>query len=135
MTTEKNLRRISAVFDYDAIRTVALKGDRASVVSDPDPVVAMWAERNRLDAAATEADRVHDNERSNELDDQRASIEEQIMNTPATSIAGLLGQVELLATVVPVAEDFGEWIGKAVEIIKAGLQGLQGAAVTGAARS
>jgi hypothetical protein len=83
----------SAIADLPAVDASA-----AIVViptASDDPVAAMWVERNRLDRLATEADIARDEDLRDELDDQRMAIEDQMPRTRATTIAGILAQVEL----------------------------------------
>ena len=62
----------------------------------PDPLPAMWAERQRLDAVATEADKAGDEDRRDELDHQRFVIEGRIARSRAVTIGGILAQFDLL---------------------------------------
>lgn len=61
-----------------------------------DPLVAWWVERNWLAAAAAEADLAHDEDRADELDLRRVEIEEKMERTIATTLSGVLAQVDLL---------------------------------------
>ena len=61
-----------------------------------DPVLIMWAERNRIEVVATEADLAHDEDRRDELDRQWMAIDERMARTRATTIAGIRAQLELL---------------------------------------
>ncbi len=62
-----------------------------------DPVVALWAERNRLDAIAIEADAAHDEARVDEIDTRMMAIEQTMCRTLATTLPGVLVQMDFLA--------------------------------------
>ena len=75
-------------------------GDDASSAADAiadDPVVALWAERNRLDAIAAEADAAHDQARTDEIDERVLAIEQTMCRTLATTLPGVLVQMDFLA--------------------------------------
>ncbi len=78
-----------------------------------EPLVALWAERNRLLALANAAgekvkspDDVHELE-CEALDEKWSAIEGRIANTVAESLAGLLVQAKLHRAAL---EDSGAWI-------------------------
>ena len=74
-------------------------GDDTGGLIAADQLVALWSERNRLNEAADEADLAHDEARLKELDLRRIAIEETMVRTPATTLPGILAQVDLLAWV------------------------------------
>ncbi len=78
-----------------------------------EPLVELWTERNRLLALANAAgekvkspDDVHELE-CEALDEKWSAIEDQIANTVAESLEGLLVQAKLHGDVL---KDSGKWI-------------------------
>ncbi len=101
-----------------------------------EPLVALWAERNRLLALADDARQkvkapndVHEIE-CDALDDKAYDIERRIANTVAESLAGLLVQAKLHGDVL---ECSGKWIHTAAltRNVVTALESMEGAAVDG----
>jgi hypothetical protein len=61
-----------------------------------DPVCSLVAERTRLDAIAAEADAAHDQVRTDEIDERVLAIEQTMCRTLATTLRGVLAQMDLL---------------------------------------
>ncbi len=101
-----------------------------------EPLVALWAERNRLLALANVAgekakycDDPHELEMA-ALDEKWFAIDERIANTVAQSLAGVVVQIKLHGDVL---KDSGAWIHTAAwtrNVITA-LERMEGAAVDG----
>jgi hypothetical protein len=101
--------------DFVAIRAAA----GANQLERDDPLVALWAERQRLAALWIDAHDADQDARAAELGNQYQAIDERIMKTPAVSLAGILAQLDLLeiiAELYPGDEDC-----KLLETIRAGL--------------
>ncbi len=114
-----------AIYDFAAIgKTIAPERPQETTNSaapaagaSSDPLLTMWAERNRLFAEGGLADRAGDEERRDEVDEQAWAIEAEMERTVAVTRAGLLAQLDLLG-------DYDHNYKNCVAIIKAGVLAL-----------
>ncbi len=86
---------------FDEITLASRAGDTSScpAATAGDPVVALWSERNRLAAEGDEADAAGDEARTAEIDERMLAIDQTICRTLATTLPGVLAQMELLALI------------------------------------
>ncbi|MGA8549020.1 MAG: hypothetical protein WB678_02165 [Stellaceae bacterium] len=115
-----SIRQVLDLIEREAAPAAIRSAGGAKPTADGDPVVAMWAERNRLDAAASEAGEADDEDRRDELIEQCCAIDKRIARTRAHTVDGMLAQFDLLEwRALSFAEDDEDKVLRAT--IRAGL--------------